>query len=54
MKGREAFYGNIYFKVGDGRRVSFLGQKWCGDLVFLPKGMFIQKVKGHKEEKLFC
>lgn len=33
MKGWEVSYNNISFKVGEGSRVSFWGQKWCGDLV---------------------
>lgn len=33
MKGWHDFYGNISFRVGDGRRVNFWSHKWCGGLL---------------------
>lgn len=33
MKVWKAFNVNIAFKVGDGNRDSFGGQKWCEDVV---------------------
>lgn len=35
MKGCDNFVQNISFKVGDGRRVYFLGHSWCGNIIVL-------------------
>lgn len=35
MKDCDNFVQNISFKVGDGRRVYFLGHSWCGNIIVL-------------------
>lgn len=49
MKGWVEFSGNISFRIGDGRRVSFRGHKWCGHNFLKTEFPSIYRVSCQKE-----
>lgn len=48
-KGWVNFYKNFSFKVGDGRRISFWGHIWCGNMALKDDFLSIYRISCQRE-----